>query len=315
MELIRGLHNLRPEHRGCALTIGNFDGVHLGHQALIERTVAHAQNLGLPATVMTFDPTPREFLAPEGAPLRVFSLRDKLAALAGFGIQRTVVVGFDRRLSSMSAEQFVDAVLVQGLGVAAVVVGDDFHFGQARSGDFERLAAFGAQLGFVAEACSSIQFLGERCSSTALRSALAVPDLRRAAGLLGRPYRLSGRIRQGQKLGRRLGLPTANITLSRPLALRRGVYAVRARCLGQRWDGVANFGVRPTLGLTRFLLETHLFGEPGSIYGECLEVEFEAFLRPEMRFASLDELGQQMNTDAATARRLLADLSPTDAPP
>lgn len=313
MELIRGLHNLRPAHRGCVLTIGNFDGVHQGHQELIARTVRHARRTGLPATVMTFDPMPREFLAPESAPPRILTLRDKLAALSNFGIERTLVVRFDERLSTMAPDRFVEGVLHQSLGVAAVVVGDDFHFGKSRYGDFERLSDFARALGFVAEACPCVIVDGERCSSTAVREALAIPDLARAARLLGWPYRICGRVRQGQKLGRKLGLPTANIALARPLALRFGVYAVKARSGERSWGGVANLGVRPTLGMTRCLLETHLFGEPGSLYGEPLEVRFEAFLRPEMRFGSVDELGRRMRADAEQARALLAEQSFTES--
>jgi len=279
MELIRGLQNLRAQHRGCVLTIGNFDGMHRGHQALVQRTLQIAGRLGLPAAAMTFEPTPREYFRRADAPPRVQTLRSKLDSLAHSGLQRVVIARFSQALSTMSAETFVDDLLVRQLGVAAVVVGHDFRYGRQRSGDEAHLRAAAAAHGFE----------------------LSVGDL------LGRPYTVLGRVRRGLQLGRQLGMPTANIDLVRPLAVRQGVYAVRARIDGgPAWDGVASLGIRPTIGITRCLLETHLFGQPGDIYGRQLEVEFVAWLRPELKFASLDELSARMQQDADDARGILA---------
>lgn len=305
MELIRGLHNLRDAHRGCVLTIGNFDGMHRGHAALIGRTLAVGERLGQPATVMTFEPSSREFFLGDQAPLRVSTLRGKLAGLAGAGIRRCVIARFSQAFTQMSADEFVDDLLVRRLGVAAVVVGHDFGYGHRRTGTLDTLRAAGERLGFEVHVVGQVSLDGERCSSTALRNALAQPDLAHAERLLGRPYTVLGRVRHGLQLGRTLGMPTANIDLHRPLALRQGVYAVRGRVDGQVWDGVASYGVRPTIGTTRALFETHLFGSPGDLYGRELEVTVTAWLRPELRFDSLDELAARMQQDAADARRLL----------
>jgi riboflavin kinase/FMN adenylyltransferase len=206
----------------------------------------------------------------------------------------------------MTADEFVDELLVKTLGIAALVVGHDFRYGERRLGNEQTLRAAAARHGFELIVVDKVCIEDERCSSTSLREALAVPDLQRAARLLGRPYSVLGRVRRGLQLGRKLGMPTANIDLFRPLALRQGVYAVRCRVNGGvLWDGVASLGIRPTLGLTRCLLEAHLFGEPGDIYGRELEVEFCAWLRPELKFSSLDELSVRMQQDAADARRIL----------
>ena len=307
MELIRGLQNLRETHRGCVLTIGNFDGMHLGHRALVECALQASKRLGLPAAALTFEPSPREYFSPTDAPPRVQTFRTKIAALAASGLQRTVIARFSRALATMSADEFVEVLLVKTLGVASVVVGHDFRYGRQRAGDGHTLQAAAAQHGFELRVLDKICVGNERSSSTALREALAVPDLPRAARLLGRPYTVLGRVRRGLQLGRKLGMPTANIDLLRPLALRQGVYAVRCRVDGGIvWDGVASLGIRPTLGLTRCLLEAHLFGEPGDLYGRELEVEFCAWLRPELKFNSLDELSARMQQDADDARRILA---------
>jgi riboflavin kinase / FMN adenylyltransferase len=306
MEFIRGFHNLRDHHRGCVLSIGNFDGLHLGHQALIRRLREHAQQRQVPACVQTFDPTAREFFDPPSAPPRVLTLRDKCRLLAQAGVQRLLCVRFDRRLAAMDATRYVEDILVARLGVRVVVVGEDFRFGAGRAGDLPLLQALGRQHGFVAEALGAVTLQGRRCSSTALRQALAEPDLQRAALLLGWPYALSGRVRPGLKLGRTLGMPTANITLRRVPALRYGVYAVRAQADDLRWEGVANIGVRPTLGLTRPLLEVHVFADTAPLYGRELRIEFCRYLRPERRFDSLDQLSAQMQADKAAAQAWFA---------
>jgi riboflavin kinase / FMN adenylyltransferase len=308
MELIRGLHNLRERHRGCVLSIGNFDGFHRGHQALVARLREHAGRLGLPAVVQVFEPTPREFFGAGQAPGRIATFRDKLVQLAGAGVARVLCVRFDRRLAEVSAGDYVEQVLVDRLGVKAVVVGDDFRFGAGRGGDLGLLQRLGARHGFVAEGLGTVAVAGERVSSTAVRAALAQADLARAGRLLGRPYALCGRVRRGLQLGRSLGMPTINVVLRRQPALRLGVYVVRAQCGARNWDGVANLGVRPTLGAAAdgaCLLEAHLFGDPGTLYGQLVEVEFRKFLRPEQRFDSLDALAAQMQKDGAEAKAWL----------
>jgi len=305
MELIRGLHNLRERHRGCVLSIGNFDGFHRGHQALIARLKQHAARLGQPVTVQIFEPTPREFFAPAKAPGRIATFRDKLAHLEAAGVARVLCVRFDQRFAAIEAERYVEEVLVGKLGVKAVVVGDDFRFGAGRGGDLALLQRFGARSGFAAEAVGAVTVNGERVSSTAVREALAVPDLARAALLLGRPYALGGRVRRGAQLGRKLGMPTVNVPMRRRPALRMGVYAVQVRAAGRDWNGVANLGVRPMLERGNCVLEAHVFGEPGSLYGEHVEVRFMKFLRDEQRFESFEALAAQMQEDGAQARAAL----------
>lgn len=308
MELIRGLHNLRERHRGCVLSVGNFDGFHRGHQALIERLREHAQRTGLPMMVQIFEPTPREYFAPAQAPGRVATFRDKLAQLETAGVARVLCTRFDRRFAAMPAERYVEELLVGRLGVKAVVVGDDFRFGAARGGDLALLRALGERHGFVAEALGTVQVEGERVSSSAVRAALALPDLARAQRLLGRPYALSGRVRRGLQLGRKLGMPTVNLVLRRRPALRFGVYAVRVRAGARQWDGVASIGVRPTLAQSRgWLLEAHLFGTSEMLYGAVLEIEFRKFMRPELRFESLDALAAQMQADGVAAQAWLKE--------
>ncbi len=305
MELIRGFHNLRDAHRGCVLTIGNFDGMHRGHVALVRQAQAVAARLRLPVTVLTFEPSPREFFQHEQAPPRVCTFRGKIAALAAAGVDRVVIARFSRALAQRSPQDFVDELLVRRLGVAAVVIGHDFNYGRQRQGNEASLRQAAVIHGFEVHVVDKVSVDGERCSSTALRAALALPDLDLAARILGRPYTVLGRVRHGLQLGRKLGMPTANIDLHRPLALRQGVYAVRVRVGGRWWDGVASLGVRPTIGLTRPLLEAHLFGNPGDLYGRELEVELRAWLRAELRFDSLDELAARMQQDADDARRIL----------
>ncbi len=310
MNLIRGLNNLDGGGRGCVLTIGNFDGVHLGHQALVRRTVELARSLGAPAVVLSFEPTPREYFSKERAPGRISTLRGKLLDLDALGVDRLIVQRFHRAFAASEATEFIQGLLVDLLAVRGIVVGDDFRFGARRAGDQAMLRAAGEKHGFAVEHIGGVRQAGIRCSSTAVREALADPDLERAALLLGRPYRLVGRVRGGLRLGRKLGMPTANMALRRQPALRLGVYVVELRRLddpsGRVYPGVANLGVRPTLGLTRCLLETHVLGEDLDLYGATIDVRFRHFLRPEARFASLDELAAQMQRDKDAALAFFA---------
>lgn len=305
MELIRNLLKLQPRERGCAVTVGKFDGVHLGHQALLAATREHAARAGLQTTVLTFDPSPREFFCPEEPSPRVCTLRDKLVALSRYGVDRLILARFDAAVAGIPPQEFIEDILVKRIGARAIIVGDDTRFGRKRAGDIHLIQSMAPQLGYVAAAVGTVSVDGERCSSSAVRAALSAGDFVHTERLLGRPYVVSGRVRRGLQLGRQLDMPTANIPIHKRLALPLGVYAVIGRCESRSWTGVASLGVRPTLGLTQCLLETHLFGDPGDLYGRLLEVEFRSFLRPELKFDSLDELKKQMHADAAEARRRL----------
>lgn len=305
MELVRGLQNLRPRHRGCVATIGNFDGVHAGHQAILKRLRAHSQRLGLPGCVVIFEPQPREYFAPHAAPPRLTRLRDKLALLEAAGVERVLCLAFNHRLRSLSAEAFVQQVLLDGLGVQHLEVGDDFRFGCDRSGDFAFLQQSGAQHGFSVEAASTVADSGERISSTRVRQVLASGDFAQTERLLGRPFSITGRVLHGQKLGRQLGAPTANVQLKRLHAPLNGVYRVSAQLDGGGpvLKGVANIGRRPSVGEDGHAhLEVHLFDFNGDIYGRRLSVVFHAKLRDEQRFESLDDLQAAIKADFAVAR-------------
>jgi riboflavin kinase/FMN adenylyltransferase len=307
MELIRGLHNLRERHRGCVLSIGNFDGFHRGHQALVARLRQHAVRTQLPVAVQIFEPTPREYFARDTAPGRIATFRDKLAQLEAGGVERVLCVRFGKRFAALPAQRYVEDVLVGQLGVKAVVVGDDFRFGAGRGGDLGLLKELGERHGFAAEAVGTVEVEGERVSSSAVRDALARPDLDRVQRLLGRPYAMSGRVRRGLQLGRTLGMPTVNVVMRRPPALHFGVYVVRVRAGARSWDGVAALGVRPTLARSGCVLEAHLFDVSEMLYGKVVEVEFRRFLRSEQRFESLEALAAQMQADGEQARAWLKE--------
>jgi riboflavin kinase/FMN adenylyltransferase len=306
MELIRGIHNLRERHRGCVATIGNYDGVHRGHQHMIAAVRAKASELGLPAVVITFEPTPREFFEGPAAPARLTRLREKLEALALYGVDRVLVLRFDRRMQGMGADEFVDRLLVSGLGVRHMVVGHDFHFARRREGTIETLRVAGAAHGFTVEEIGQFLLHGERVSSSLVREALNLGNLERATRLLGRPYRMAGRVRRGQQLGRKLGYPTANLALHRKVVPLWGVFAVRVSGAGLvDHPAVVSLGTRPTINGTDPLLEVHVFDFDGDLYGRYLDVDFVQRLREERKFESLDALVLQMDRDAAAARAVL----------
>jgi riboflavin kinase/FMN adenylyltransferase len=287
--------------RPVALTIGNFDGVHRGHQAMLARLNEAADDLELPPAVLTFDPHPREFFAPDSAPPRLSTVRAKVDAFRAYGVDTVYIARFDTTLASLEPEAFIEQVLEVGLNVRWVLVGDDFRFGRKRRGDLALLRS--AARTFSVEAMSTVLVDGERVSSTAVREALAQGDLRRAAALLGRPYTLSGHVAHGAKRGRSLGFPTANVPLRHKPAL-GGIFAVRVHGLsGVPLAGVASLGVRPTVesdGLP--LLEVFVFDFDASIYGRRITVEFLHKLRDEERFDDLDALTRRMHADVAQAR-------------
>ncbi|MBI3575489.1 MAG: bifunctional riboflavin kinase/FAD synthetase [Gammaproteobacteria bacterium] len=317
MELIRGLHNLRPRHRGCVATLGNFDGVHLGHQAVIGQLADKAQALNLPTLVMLFEPQPQEFFDPQGAPPRLMRLREKLQALRRYSVDRVLCVNFDARFAALEPEVFIQRVLIEGLGVRYLVVGDDFRFGHRRRGDFTMLQAAGREHGFQVVNLHSLTVDGERVSSTRIRTALAAADLALAEKLLGRPVRLCGRVAHGDKLGRALGVPTANIHLHRQNTPFKGIYVVEMFGLPtEPLAGVASIGTRPTVGGTRTLLEVHLLDFDRNIYGKYVHVNFLHKLRDEQHFESLDELKTHMQQDIRDARAFFRTYHPVarDAP-
>ena len=292
----------------CALAIGNFDGVHAGHRALLLRVVEEARARGLVPAAMTFEPHPREYFAPAAAPARVANLRDKIEGLRACGIERVFVLHFHQRLASLPAPEFIDEVLVKGCGLRWLIVGDDFRFGARRAGDIELLRAHAAAGGYAVEQLPSVLQDAQRISSSAVREALAAGDLDRAALLLGHPYHISGRVLHGAKLGRQIGFPTLNLRIAHKRAAVHGIYAVRVLGIGAPRPGVASVGMRPTVDDSgRWLLEVHLFDFAQDVYGHLVRVEFLKKLRDEEKFASLDALTAAIRQDTALARAVFAD--------
>ena len=308
MELIRGLHNLRPEHRGCAVTVGAFDGIHLGHQAVLSHLSSCASERGLLSTVIVFEPLPREYLRPLEAPPRITNFRERLALLAGTGIDRVLVLKFNDELRGMSAEAFIERVFVQGLGARYIALGDDFRFGNSREGDYDYIQALAEQYGYVVQPTTTLEVAGTRVSSTRLRSALANGEFEQAEQLLGRPFTMTGRVEHGRKLGRELGAPTANIRIGRIRSPLSGVFTVRVVGAGlNNAPGVANVGTRPTVDDSlKATLEVHLLDQNRDLYGQRLEVRFLHKLREEKKYESLDALKTGIAQDIDNARHRLA---------
>ncbi len=303
MELIRGIHNIRTQHHGCALTIGNFDGVHLGHQQVLRLVSEQARVLGVPSMVMTFEPQPMELFNQHHAPARLTRLRDKFVQLSRLDIDRLLCVNFDHQFAQLDAETFIHDLLVKHLGVKFLVIGDDFCFGRQRRGNFAMLQQAGEKFGFDVVSTQSFCVDRLRVSSTAIREALAHDDLAAAKEMLGRHYSISGRVSHGRKLGRTIGFPTANIPLKRCVSPVSGVYAVQVSGLTETpINGVANIGHRPTVNGVRQQLEVHLFDFHGNIYGKQLEVALLHKLRGEHKFDSFEALKQQIELDAEAAR-------------
>jgi riboflavin kinase/FMN adenylyltransferase len=307
MKLTRGIAALRPE--GAAVTIGNFDGVHLGH-----RSVLQALRAAGPAVALCFEPTPLEHFQPDRAPARLTRFIEKHAALAGAGCDHMAVLRFDANLSTLAPEAFVERVLVRGLGATKVLVGADFRFGRDRTGDLDLLARLGQRHGFSAEAAPELRLDGERVSSTRVRERLAAGDLDGAARLLGRRYSLCGRVMRGDALGRTLGVPTVNLPLRRAKSPLHGVYLVQVHGIedGPRW-GAANVGTRPAVGGVDWRCEAHILDYEGDLYGRRLEIEFHVRLRDEQGFPTLSALTRQMKEDIEQARAIVAKIPLTPA--
>ena len=312
MDFIRGIQGLKPHHRGAAITVGSFDGIHLGHGALIARTCALAAHAGKPAIMLTFEPLPREYLMsqaqpPQDPPARLTDLRERWRVLTHSDLTAVCVLRFNEKLRSLSGEQFVN-LLAEQFAASAVVVGQDFRFGRGGAGSVALLQAAADAGRFALELVPSVCVDDIRVSSSGVRAALSGGDFHAARDLLGRPYSMRGRVVTGEKLGRRLGFPTANIRMRRRRLPFTGVYAVRVRGIDGNLprDAVASLGFRPTVAGTEPLLEVHVFDFSGWLYNRELEVEFVAKIRDEEKFDSLDTLVRHMRQDAIVARGVLS---------
>lgn len=302
--LIRSLANLTPAQMGGVVTIGNFDGVHLGHQALLRETVNRARELGVPSLVMTFEPHPFEFFNQEKNTIpRLTRMREKYLALSACGVDNVLIIPFNQELAGKSASEFVREYLAESLRPVHVIVGDDFRFGRDRQGSIDMLTELGKQYGFTASAMPTFMIEGERVSSTRVRKVLKEGDHQLVRKLLGRPYSMQGRVRAGDQLGRQWGFPTANIFLQRSLTPLMGIYTVLVHGVADHpWPGAANLGVRPTVDGTRTLLEVHLLDFNQDIYGRYVEVEFCEKLRDEVRYPTIELLKEQIAKDVAVSR-------------
>lgn len=306
MEIVRGLHNLRPAHRGSVLTIGNFDGVHHGHRLLLAHLGEKARELGVASTLLTFEPQPREFFKGRVIPSRLTRFREKMTLLAATGLTQVVCVPFDERIASLTAQQWIEDVLVNRLAVRFVVLGDDSRFGRDRGGDFALLREAADRFGFGVSQLGTLSIETARVSSTRIREALQSGDFVTAEQLLGHRYFVMGHVVYGRQLGRTLGTPTINLRLGRYRSPLQGVFVVEVDIDGTRVGGVANVGVRPTVGGTEPLVEVHLFDYGADAYGKLVTVTFRHRVRDERKFASLDDLRIQIGRDSEEARRWLA---------
>jgi riboflavin kinase/FMN adenylyltransferase len=306
MEIITGLHNLRPRHKGCVLTIGNFDGVHCGHQKLIEYLREQSQRLQLPTMLMTFEPQPREFFAGSMLPARLTRFREKVQLLQSSGLDRLLCMPFNEKTAQIPASWFAQDFMTDKVGAKYVVIGDDFRFGHGREGDFQLLQRAGAKLGYEVSSVNTVLQGSERISSTLVRATLAEGDFSQATELLGHEYFIMGRVVYGRQLGRQLGVPTANVKLQRYRAALEGVYCVTVEGVtdgDNALTGIANIGVRPTVDGKEPLLEVHVFDFSGDLYGKRIKVTFKHKLRDEQTFASVELLKQQIDADLVSARR------------
>ena len=305
MEIIKGIHNLNPAHLGNVVTMGNFDGVHRGHQMLLADLCAKSAELGVPSTLITFEPQPREFFAGSEVPPRLTRLREKVELLSRTKLDRLLLLPFNERTARTPPEWIAKDLFHDLLGVRHVIVGDDFRFGRDRGGNFELLQTMGAELGYTVSQQSTLAEADERISSSRIRAVLAQGDFQTAKELLGHEYFIMGRVVYGRQLGRQLGVPTANIRLQRYRAALEGVYCVTARGVDGadvELPGIANIGVRPTVDGKEPLLEVHIFDYSGDLYGQLLQIHFKKKLRDEQAFESIDALKEQIDKDLVEAR-------------
>jgi len=308
MQLIRGIHNIQSQDHGCVLTIGNFDGVHLGHARVITALIEKAKTLNCAPAVMIFEPQPQELFSPETAPARLTRLRDKYFLLKKLGVERLICVNFHREFASKSAEEFIELLLVKQLGIKHLIIGDDFRFGKSRMGDFNLLKQAGEKFNFAVSDTTSFKLEDCRISSTQIRHALEQDRLADAKKMLGRSYSIIGRVFHGDKRGRQLGFPTANVLLKRRVSPISGVYVVEVRTVEHCFYGVANIGSRPTVSGIRQQLEVHIFNFNEDIYGQTIEVIMLKKLRDEIKFSSLDDLKKQISQDSEQAKAFVQHL-------
>lgn len=300
---VRDARRITVPDSGCVATIGSFDGIHLGHQAILEQVREQGQRYDLPTVVVVFEPQPAEYFSQEKSPPRLMRIREKVDAILALGIDRVVCLQFNSILRNMKAPEFVREVLVKGLGVRSLVVGDDFQFGAERGGDFSLLRRLGDELGFAVTDTRTVLWKGERISSTRIRKALNQADFELVHQLLGRPFHIAGRVVYGQQLGRTVGIPTANINLNRYRAPLQGVYTVRVHQGDESWPGVANVGLRPTVGdIDKPILEVHFLDCNRDVYGQYLSVEFCSKLRDERKFEGLEQLVAAIRNDIVQAK-------------
>lgn len=309
MQLIRGIHNIRAIDHGCVLTIGNFDGVHLGHGRVIAALVRKAKLLNCKAAVMVFEPQPQELFSPDTAPARLTRLRDKYALLKRLGVDKLICVNFNHKFACQSAEHFIEQLLVNKLGIKHLIIGDDFRFGQHRRGDFSMLCKAGDIHDFGVSDTQSFKVSDCRISSTEIRQALEQDRLTDAAKMLGRPYSIIGRVFHGDKRGRTLGFPTANVKLKRRVSPVSGVYVVAVETPSGCYNGVANIGSRPTVAGIRQQLEVHIFDFEGDLYGQIIEVTLLKKLRTEMKFENIEQLTKQIDIDSQQAKHYIESIA------
>lgn len=304
MELIRGGVNIQTRHRGCVASIGNFDGVHLGHRAIVNQLRLRSSEFGKPGLIIVFEPQPQEYFRKDSAPVRLSPLRDKLTFLDALGVERVLCLRFNQKLAQTSAEDFIHKLLIERLGIYHLVVGDDFRFGRGRGGDFNLLAEFGERFGFSVESAETFEVAGERVSSTRIRQALSEGQLDLAASLLGRGFQISGRVTHGAKRGREWGFPTANIALRQRKIPFSGIFAVQVTGINTgAIPGVANLGIRPMIPGSDLLLEVYLLDFNENIYGKRVNVEFLKKLREEQKFDTVDALIQQIQLDVENTKQ------------
>lgn len=301
MKLYRGLHNITTPKNGCVATIGNFDGVHLGHQQVIKRLIEKSKQMQLPAYLITFEPMPSEYFA-TSSPARLTTLREKLLLLTQLQVDVVVCIKFTKEFAHISAEQFVKEILVNKLRVKHLIVGDDFRFGHQRQGDFRLLTTLAPQLDMQVEATISYQQSGQRVSSTIIRNHLKNSNFYKVTHALGRNYQMLGRVIHGENLGHELGFPTANLALNRKISPLQGIFIVKVYLDNKILAGVASLGTRPTIGGQRELLEIHIFDFAAKIYGKFLRVEFLQKLRNEEKYPTLDAMVEQIKLDVAQAK-------------
>ena len=311
MKIIRGIDNLNNEFTQCVLTLGNFDGVHLGHQQLINHLIEQGKKLNLPTAVMLFEPQPLEFFSKQNAPARLTSFKEKVQLIEKLGIDYIIAVPFTQTFANMSANAFIQDWLIKKLSAKYIVIGDDFQFGRDRKGDINLLQQYTQNNQFSVESMQTFVWNNLRISSTAVREALFNSDFELARCLLGRDYAIQGRVVHGNALARQLGFPTANIHLNRKKPALQGVYFVKVKncCSNQYYHGIANIGIRPTIEGKKAILEVNLFDFSGDIYGQYLDVTFVCKLRDEKKFDSLADLKQQISQDVCTAKQISAKLT------